>query len=38
MKKSYTLDGGIVPINLALSPDGMLVWTMLDRICGKDLY
>src|SRR5439155_22118767 len=29
---------GITPINLALSADGMLVWTLPDRLCGKDLY
>ena len=31
-------DPNLVPLNLAMSPDGMLVWTLLDRLCGKDLY
>lgn len=26
------------PINAVLSPDGMLVYTLPDRICGKDLF
>ena len=31
-------DPNIAPINMAISPDGMLVWTLPDRLCGKDLY
>ena len=31
-------DQNQVPINMVLSPDGMLVWTLPDRLCGKDLY
>ena len=31
-------DPNLVPINMAMSPDGMLVWTLVDRLCGKDLY
>jgi hypothetical protein len=26
------------PLNMALSPDGTLVYSLPDRICGKDLY
>jgi hypothetical protein len=29
---------GRVPINVALAPDGTLVWVMPDRLCGKDLF
>jgi outer membrane protein assembly factor BamB len=31
-------DANLMPINMAISPDGMLVWTLADRLCGKDLY
>ena len=31
-------DPNSTPVNMALSPDGMLVWTLPDRLCGKDLY
>ena len=31
-------DPNLIPINIAMSPDGMLVWTLVDRFCGKDLY
>lgn len=39
-RRVFTNDNGagIVPINLALAPDGTLVWIMPDRICGKDLF
>jgi outer membrane protein assembly factor BamB len=30
--------GGQVPVNVALAPDGMLVFLMPDRLCGKDLF
>jgi hypothetical protein len=30
--------GGNIPINLALAPDGTLVWVMADQLCGKDLF
>jgi hypothetical protein len=30
--------GGGTPVNFALAPDGMLVWTLPDRLCGKDLF
>jgi outer membrane protein assembly factor BamB/tetratricopeptide (TPR) repeat protein len=29
---------GEVPFNMALSPDGMLVFTLVNRLCGMDLY
>ena len=35
---SFPNDSGNVPVNLALAPDGMLVWTQVDRMCGKDLF
>ena len=31
-------DANVSPVNMAISPDGMLVWTMPDYLCGKDLY
>jgi outer membrane protein assembly factor BamB len=34
----FAIDGGAIPINLALSRDGMLVFTLPDRLCGKDLF
>lgn len=36
--KSWQRDSNNFPQNLALSPDGTLVYTMPDRICFKDLY
>jgi outer membrane protein assembly factor BamB len=39
--KRFTFGGessGNVPVNLALAPDGMLVWITPDRLCGKDLF
>jgi hypothetical protein len=38
MVRNFAGETGIAPVNLALSADGMLVWTLPDRICGKDLY
>ncbi len=35
---NFSNDSGNVPVNLALAPDGMLVWTQPDRLCGKDLF
>jgi outer membrane protein assembly factor BamB/TolA-binding protein len=29
---------GVTPVNMALSEDGMLVYTLPDRLCGKDLH
>jgi outer membrane protein assembly factor BamB len=29
---------GNLPLNMALSPDGTLVYSLPDRVCGKDLY
>lgn len=39
-RRTFTnADGsGNVPINMALAPDGTLVWIMPDRVCGKDLF
>jgi outer membrane protein assembly factor BamB len=36
--RSWQRDSNNYPQNLALSPDGTLVYTMVDRICFKDLY
>lgn len=36
--RSFPTAQGMVPQNMALSPDGMLVWTTPDRLCGQDLY
>jgi outer membrane protein assembly factor BamB len=38
MVRNFAVDSQITPVNMALSPDGMLVWTLPDRLCGKDLY
>lgn len=35
---SFSRDSGVFPVNLALSSGGMLVFTLPDRICGKDLF
>jgi len=37
-RRSFSQEAGMTPINIALSPDGLLVWLMPDRICAKDLY
>ncbi|HEY8667006.1 MAG TPA: PQQ-binding-like beta-propeller repeat protein, partial [Tepidisphaeraceae bacterium] len=37
-RRSFPLAQGIVPVNMAMSRDGMLVYTLPDRICGMDLY
>ena len=34
----FAFAAGTGPLNLALSPDGTLVYSLPDRICGKDLY
>ncbi|HEY2587617.1 MAG TPA: PQQ-binding-like beta-propeller repeat protein [Tepidisphaeraceae bacterium] len=36
--KTWQRDSNSFPQNLALSPDGTLVYTLPDRICLKDLY
>lgn len=36
--RTFLLASGVVPQNVALSPDGTLVYTMPDRIRIKDLY
>jgi hypothetical protein len=36
--RNFATDQGLVPQNLALSADGMLVWTLPDRLCAQDLY
>ena len=36
--RTFLLAAGVVPQNVALSPDGTLVYTMPDRIRLKDLY
>ncbi|HEV2295915.1 MAG TPA: PQQ-binding-like beta-propeller repeat protein [Tepidisphaeraceae bacterium] len=37
-RRVYPLEGGRQPVNMALSPDGMLVWTLQGQLCGKNLY
>jgi outer membrane protein assembly factor BamB len=37
-RKSFAIDQGNMPLNIALAADGTLVWTQPDRICIKDLY
>lgn len=37
-KPFYTQAGGATPVNLALAPDGTLVYTLPDRLCLRDLY
>ncbi len=36
--KAFNPQTGLVPVNLALAPEGTLVYTMPDRLCLKDLY
>jgi outer membrane protein assembly factor BamB/tetratricopeptide (TPR) repeat protein len=36
--RSWPRDSNNYPQNIALSPDGTLVYTLVDRICFKDLY
>jgi hypothetical protein len=36
--RSYRRDTNSYPQNIALSPDGTLVYTLPDRVCLKDLY
>jgi outer membrane protein assembly factor BamB/tetratricopeptide (TPR) repeat protein len=36
--KSFSAQNGNVPVNLALAPDGTLVYTLPDKLCLQDLY
>jgi outer membrane protein assembly factor BamB len=36
-QRSFGADGG-PPLNMALAPDGTLVWLLIDRIAGKNLF
>jgi hypothetical protein len=36
--RSWPRDSNNYPQNIAISPDGTLVYTLVDRICFKDLY
>ncbi len=36
--RSWAIQNGMVPINLALAADGTLVYILPDRLCLKDLY
>src|SRR5204862_7673106 len=38
MRRLFGPEAAPGPINLALSPDGTLVYTLQDRVCGQDLY
>ncbi len=35
---SFNNNAGAVPLNFVLAPDGTLVYTLPDRLCGRDLY
>jgi outer membrane protein assembly factor BamB len=37
-RRVFTLDGSRQPINMALSPDGTLVYTLTSQMCGKNLF
>lgn len=37
-RRVYPLESGRQPINMALSPDGMLVWITQGQLCGKNLF
>jgi hypothetical protein len=38
-RKIFVPSGGEQPaLNMALAADGTLVWSLTDRVCGKDLY
>jgi outer membrane protein assembly factor BamB len=37
-RMNYPSENGNVPVNIALAPDGTLVWIQQDRICAKDLF
>ena len=37
-RMTFANEGGNVPVNFALAPDGTLVWIQPDRLCGKDLF
>jgi len=37
-RKSFALDGGIVPVNLALAADGTLAYTLPNQLCIEDLF
>jgi outer membrane protein assembly factor BamB/TolA-binding protein len=38
MRRLFGPEAAPGPINMALSADGTLVYTLQDRVCGKDLY
>ncbi|MEO6434855.1 MAG: PQQ-binding-like beta-propeller repeat protein, partial [Tepidisphaeraceae bacterium] len=37
-RRAFTPENALPPLNLTLSPDGTLLYTLPDRVCGKDLY
>ncbi|HEY1923364.1 MAG TPA: PQQ-binding-like beta-propeller repeat protein, partial [Tepidisphaeraceae bacterium] len=37
-RKSFALDSGIVPVNLALAADGTLAYTLPNQLCIQDLF
>lgn len=37
-QKGFAADGAVMPINMTMSPDGTLLFTLPDRLCGIDLY
>jgi hypothetical protein len=36
--RAFTNESGEIPQNMALSPDGTLLYTLPNRLCAKDLY
>jgi hypothetical protein len=37
-RMTFANESGNVPVNVALAPDGTMVWIQQDRLCGKDLF
>lgn len=38
LRRVFNAAGGITPVNLALSPDGKLIWLLPEELVGKDLF
>jgi hypothetical protein len=37
-RRGFSADNGLAPVNMTFSPDGTLLFTLPDRLCGVDLY